>query len=240
MRIDWKRGVRNYYYLLMILVNILNVVLGYILLTTIDRLEEVTFIDLWESVYTVYTQFGPLLFSSIIIMQFYYDYKEKNVIFYKTLKKNAVSYFGSKLFVILLGTIWGTLVSSFIVCMPYGEIKSLPIVFLKTEAVMIYYSLIMSLFGFLFENFLVGFFINFFMWIIGIVVSDISPYFQSCAYYDASANDYKRFMSFLDGEVSFPNMIQSIRENYMFDALLFIICIAFVLLFRKRWIKNGI
>ena len=175
MSIEWKRGIRNYYYLLIVLVSGLNVLLGYILLTTIDKLEKVTFLELWESVHTVYTQFGTLLFSSIIIMQFYYDYKEKNIIFYKTLKNNAVSYFISKLIVVLFGTILGTLVSSFLICIPYGAIKWLPLVFLKTEAVMIYYSLIMALVGFLFENFLIGFFVNFFCWIIGIVISDISP-----------------------------------------------------------------
>ena len=67
MRVEWRRGIRNYYFILMVAVNILNVLLGYILLTTIDKVEKVTFLNLCESVYTVYTQFGTLLFSSIII-----------------------------------------------------------------------------------------------------------------------------------------------------------------------------
>lgn len=240
MYIELKRGVRNYYYLLMILISMLNVLLGYILLTTIDMMEEVTFYDLWESVYTVYTQFGTLLFASIIMMQFYQDYKEKNIIFYKVLNRNAISYFISKISAVILGTILGTMVSSFMICVPYGEIKWLPVIFLKTEAVMLYYSLIMAVIGFLFENFLVGFFLNFFIWIIGIVVSDLSTCFQSCAFYDASGNDYEVFVSFLDDKLTITDFVSVIGSDYIFDICVFAVCLAIVFLFRKRWVKNGI
>lgn len=86
MKLEMKRAVRNKFYVIFTLINLLNVLLGYILLVTIDKVQNVTFQDMFESVYTVYTQFGTLLFSAFIIMQFYVDYKEKNIFFYKITK----------------------------------------------------------------------------------------------------------------------------------------------------------
>ena len=81
MIIELKRAIRSNFYIFFTLLNVLNVVLGYILLVTIDKVQTVSFQDMFESVYTVYTQFGTLLFSALIIMQFYTDYKEKNIMF---------------------------------------------------------------------------------------------------------------------------------------------------------------
>lgn len=240
MRVEWRRGIRNYYFILMVAVNILNVLLGYILLTTIDKVEKVTFLNLCESVYTVYTQFGTLLFSSIIIMQFYNDYKEKNVVFYISQKRNAITYFFSKFFVVLSGTIAGTLFSTLLICIPYGELSWIPVLFFKLEAVMVYYSIIMSTIGFLFENFLVGFFINFFAWIIGIVVSDISVGFEMFAYYDASSTDYAKFVEFLDGKKYILKYLTYVGFNYCFNMAVFAVCILLIFILRKRWLKNGI
>lgn len=240
MILELKRGMRNHFFTLMALISVLNVLLGYILLVTIDELEIVTFSDLWESVYTVYTQFGTLLFSTIIIMQFYRDYKEKNIIFYKALNKDAVSYYVSKFVTLVIGSMIGTLISSLLICMPYSQYKWLPIIFLKTEAVMIYYCIIMSLLGFLFENFLIGFFISFTTWIIGIFISDISPSFKYFAYYDAAGKDYKAFIDFVNGKISLHNIITDIENSYIFDLCLFGLCILLVLFSSRRWNRNGI
>ena len=240
MILELKRGMRNHYFVLMALISVLNVLLGYILLVTIDELEIVTFSDLWESVYTVYTQFGTLLFSTIMIMQFYRDYKEKNIIFYKALKKNALSYFCSKLAVLIIGSMIGTFISSLLICIPYAEYKWLPIIFLKTEAVMIYYCIIMSLLGFVFENFLLGFFVSFTAWIVGIVISDMSPALKYFAYYDAARNDYKMFIKYIYKRADVHNMLVNVGYNYVFDLCLLGLCVVLVILFSKRWKRNGI
>ena len=144
MKLEMKRAVRNKFYVIFTLINLLNVLLGYILLVTIDKVQNVTFQDMFESVYTVYTQFGTLLFSAFIIMQFYVDYKEKNIFFYKTLGFSELRYYLTKVGMILLATIIGSAFSSILVCVPYAKLGMLPVVFLKIEGVMIYYTLIIS------------------------------------------------------------------------------------------------
>lgn len=240
MKIELKRAIRSKFYIFFGLLNILNVVLGYILLVTIDKVQTVTFQDMFESVYTVYTQFGTLLFSALIIMQFYIDYNEKNIVFYRTLGFSEHKYFLTKVAMILLATIIGSLISSTVICLPYGELDMLPIVFLKIESVMVYYTLIISTISFIFNNFLAAFFINVFLWIMGIVVSTTSSFMQYFAYYDASTADYQHLISYLDGKVSVSELLQHIAGNYVYDLVVFGICVVVVWLLRRRWIKNGI
>lgn len=240
MRIELKRGIRNGYLILEILISALCVVLGYILLTALDKPDKIIFEDLCESVYTVYTQFGTLLFSSIIIIQFYNDYKEKNIIFYKALKRGAVSYFLQKVSAIIVGTVLGTTVSSLALCIPYGRLDCFFALFLKTEAVMIYYSLIMSIFGFAFENFLVAFFADFFYWLAGIILSTISPMLEIFAYYDDSTSDYTAFVALLGSQNIYGGIVHILLMNCIYDLTVFAIAVMLVFFLRRRWIYNGI
>lgn len=240
MFVDLRRGTRNYFFLLVILISILNVIFGYVLLKTLDKVEVVTFRQLWLSVYTVYTQFGPLLFSSIFIIQFYVDYKEKNIIFYKSLNKDALSYFVSKLTTLIIGTLIGTLVSSLLICLPYSEYKLLPVVFLQIQSVMIFYCVTISVLGFIFSNFLLAFFSNFFIWILGIIISNFGELFRYFAFYDASTYNYKLFVNFIDKKTTINLLLTNIGKNYMFNLVLCVFSLLIVKIFQKRWIKNGI
>lgn len=240
MKLETKRAVRNKFYIFFTLINLLNVLLGYILLVTIDKVQHVTFQDMFESVYTVYTQFGTLLFSAFIIMQFYVDYKEKNIFFYKTLGFSELRYYLTKVGMILLATIIGSAFSSIFICVPYGKIAMLPVVFLKIEGVMIYYTLIISTLGFIFSNFLVAFFSSVFLWIVGIVISAGSSFMEYFAYYDASTTDYHHLISYLDGKIEITNLLHYIAGNYIYDLIIFFICIVVVLCLRRRWTRNGI
>lgn len=240
MKLELKRAVRNKFYILFSLVNILNVILGYILLVTIDKVQDVTFQDMFESVYTVYTQFGTLLFSALIIMQFYIDYKEKNIFFYKSLGFSELKYFLSKINMIFVATLIGSIISSSIICIPYTKFELLPLVFLKIESVMIYYTIVISTLGFVFSNFLLAFFVNIFLWIMGIVVSAISPIMEYFAYYDASTSDFQYLMSYLDGKLSIIELMQHIGGNYLYDFVILLVCLIIVRCLHRRWIKNGI
>lgn len=240
MKIELKRAIRSKFYIFFALLNILNVVLGYILLVTIDKIQTVTFQDMFESVYTVYTQFGTLLFSALIIMQFYIDYKEKNIAFYKTLGFSGYRYFFTKVGMILLATVIGSFISSTIICLPYGKLNLLPIVFLKFESVMIYYTLIISTISFIFSNYLLAFFTNVFLWIMGIVISAGSSFMQYFAYYDASTADYQCLISYLDGKIAVSELLQQIANNYIYDLVVLVICGVIVWCLQKKWVKQGV
>ena len=62
-----KRTINNKVFLFCISTVMLAFILGYILLVSIDKIEDVTLNQFFFSVYTVFTQFGMLFFSIIII-----------------------------------------------------------------------------------------------------------------------------------------------------------------------------
>lgn len=240
MKFELKRGFRSHYFLFIILLNIFCVVLGYILTKTVDKITLISFEEFVLSVYTVYTQFGVFLFSTVMIMQYSIDYKEKNILFYKALKTPPLLYFIFKLSMVVLGTIVGTLTTTFILCALYKKWGMFIIIFLKTEAVMIYYSLISSLLGYIMENFLIAFFVNMSCWITGILISGISPYLKIFAYYDSSSTDFNNYLAFLEGNIPIQNFYKTLINNYIFDIMLFVGVLLLVFIFKKRWIKNGI
>ena len=240
MGFELKRGLRSKFIILFVLTNALCVLLGLILLVTIDKVEVIIFHNLFESVYTVFTQFGSLLFSAIIITQFYIDYKEKNVYFYSKLGLSPLKYYISKVLMIVVISIFSTGLVSFLVCIRGASLMEFMVVFLKIECVMIYYILVVSAISFVIPNFLVAFFVNFALWIIGIITSSIGSVFEYCAFFDASNNDYKVLMEFIDDKVSIDSFALQIASDYAFIFVVFIICMCVVCLFRKRWYINGI
>lgn len=220
--------------------NLYNVILGLILLTTIDGISVITFQNLFESVYTVFTQFGSLLFSALIISMFYIDYKEKNIFFYYKLGLSPLKYYISKILMLIAISFFSSSLVSFLICCNNFSFTNFIIVFLKIECVVIYYIIIMSTIAFIVPNFMMAFFINFVLWIVGIIISTIGHFFEYFAYFDASNKDYKFLMKYVDNRVDFNDVIIQIMHNYIFVILVFVICFIIIFLCRKRWFSNGV
>ncbi|WP_058486656.1 ABC transporter permease [Defluviitalea phaphyphila] len=240
MKIELKRGIRNKFFLIMLFLNVLSVFLGYVLLVVLDEVTKVTFQNFVESVYTVYTQLGIFIFSPIIIKQIYTDYKEKNIMFYKALNYNTSRYYISKVFMVIMGTIMGSIIATLLICVPFGKFNLFFIVFLKIEAVMIFYSILMTFLGFIFSNFIVAFCVSIAAWIIGMQISAISKNLRFFAYYDAINLDYQEFIKFLKNKLAFQSIFINIGENYLFNIIILIICIALVNILKRKWISNGV
>ena len=64
---ELQRNINNKNYLFCFITVISCFVFGYILPISIDHVNALTLYDYFNSVYTVITQFGPLVFSLVII-----------------------------------------------------------------------------------------------------------------------------------------------------------------------------
>ena len=82
---ELQRNINNKNYLFCFITVISCFVFGYILPISIDHVNALTLYDYFNSVYTVITQFGPLVFSLVIIYVINTDYKEKNILFYSSI-----------------------------------------------------------------------------------------------------------------------------------------------------------
>lgn len=240
LSMEFKRSVQSRFIIPLVFLHAATVGLGYILLTALDKISIVTGPLLAESVYTVYTQFGVFFFAPIFIYSISGDYKDKNIIFYKTLGFNHVTYFLEKLLLILAYSLVGACISSVLVCIPYNYFTVMPFFFLKVFAVMVFYTIVTLSLAFMLGKFLTVFFTVIILWIVGIFIAQITLPMHYFAYYDATAPDYKLFISFLREKEATQNILSTIMNNYIFDSVLLIVSVLVISLSKKRWVKQGI
>lgn len=94
-----RKTIKNKYYIFCFITTAICFWLGYILLASLDKITNPTIAELYNSIYTVYTEFGMLIFPVLIIQTFSRDYKNKNILFYKVMGYNWFQYFIEKLII---------------------------------------------------------------------------------------------------------------------------------------------
>lgn len=94
-----KKNIRNKYWVFCIITVGICFFLGYFLLASLDKITHPSVQELYNSIYTVYTEFGMLIFPVLILQTFSGDYKNKNILFYKLMGYNWLRYFLEKLLI---------------------------------------------------------------------------------------------------------------------------------------------
>lgn len=237
MNMELKRCINNRTCIYAILSCFLAFILGYFLLITIDHRTVISLNDLYYSVYTVYSQFGFLIFPVIVSYVFSIDYKDKNILFYKMMGIKLVQFYLYKIAVLIISFTVGTLSALLCVAFIYNDFTNIIFVSMKYLSVLIYIILMSSLFAFLFKNILGSFCVNLLVWILGIVSSTIHPTFEYFCYYDASIERHKLFDEMLHNNTL---NFKFICSDLGYDIIIFAIVILLINIFSKRWVKNGI
>ena len=93
---EFRKNVKNRYFIYYLATVIICFVLGYVLLVSLDKISNPSLEELFISIYTVFTQFGMLIFSVLTIQTFATDYKEKNILFYKLMGITGLDFFLKK------------------------------------------------------------------------------------------------------------------------------------------------
>ena len=239
MRIEAKRFFNSKFYLIVLGICMLSYILGYFLLVTIDHTQVNSIMLLFESTYTVFTQFGMLIFSPLIIYQFSSDYKEKNVIFYKSAGFSALSYYLCKIATLILSFTFSIIIVSFLVCCLFRDFSIFHIMFLYFEAVIICYIIEIGIWAFLFKNFVISFFVNFMTWIMLIVLSSFGGIMSFASYYDASSPLYDNLTRYLDNKPCI-DVISYFGKSIIYDICVFILSIIIIIIFSRKWEENGV
>lgn len=232
-----KRSIRSNLSIQILLTTVICFLLGFILLVSLDNYEYVPIQDYIYSIFTVYTQFGFIIFSVIAINTFNIDYREKNIMFYKRLGFNSFKYFLCKLFTILFWFSLGTCLLLLIVSLIYNNFMYLLPSLSYFLCVLIYIISLSSLFGFLFRNILVAFCFNIFVWIASMFLSTVNNKLSFLTYFDAANPVHKNYAKYLEtGNLYYL----SHKLNWLFSLLILIIISILILIFKKRWDKNGV
>ena len=143
-----KKSLRSRYPLVCCATVFICFALGYILLVGIDQIAHPTVEEFYFSTYTVFTQFGPIIFSVIVLHFFISDYSGKNILFYKLIGYKALNYHLEKQGILVFWLLVPTLVMSLLISLAYGDYSKLVPMFLCYMLVLISIVLIASLWGF--------------------------------------------------------------------------------------------
>lgn len=234
---ELRKNVKNRYLLFCTITVSVCFVLGYVLLASLDKIPHPTIEELYNSIFTVYTEFGMLIFPVLTIQMFSNDYKNKNILFYKLLGYGWFQFFLYKALVSLLFLGGATTVGAIIISTLYGDFSYLGIMIFYFFCVLVYEVLLTCLWGFLFKNIITAYVVNFAYWLCSLIISSLSDKLGYFAYYDAANKTYKNLMEYLKCQDS---SYLSIGGNLLYSMVVIAIVLALVFLFRKRWERNGI
>jgi putative peptide transport system permease protein len=232
-----KKSLRSHYPLVCCAAVFICFALGYILLVGIDKIVHPTAEEFYFSTYTVFTQFGPIIFSVIVLYFYISDYNGKNILFYKLLGYKALRYYLEKQGILVLWLLVPTIIMSLLISLVYNDYSKLVPMFLCYAFVLVYIVLIASIWGFLFKNLILSFCVNLSLWLISIVASSYATVIGILAYFDASNSFYENVENYLSGSLFSSDMI---INPLLYDVGLFVVVAVVVFLFRRRWQKNGI
>lgn len=232
-----RKTIKNKYYIFCFITTAICFWLGYILLASLDKITNLTIAELYNSIYTVYTEFGMLIFPVLIIQTFSRDYKNKNILFYKVMGYNWFQYFIEKLIINFFCISIPTIIGLLIVGIIYMDFSYLPIMVVYFESVICFQVLLEGLWGFLFKNMMVGYMVNFGYWLFSIIVATADAHLSLFARYDAANSVYLKLGKYFNtGNTKYL----TIGENIGYSIGVFGVVLCIVYIFRRRWEKNGI
>lgn len=232
-----KKCIRNKFYIFCIITVAICFGLGYFLLASLDKIVSPTIAELYNSIYTVYTEFGMLIFPVLILSTFTSDYKNKNILFYKLMGYNWFKYFFSKVCINFICLSVPTILGIIFVSLIYQDYSYLTIMILYFESVLSFQVLLECLWGFFFKSMMLGYMVNFAYWLFSIIFATANARLSFFARYDAANNVYINLGEYFNTK---DRSYLNISENFLYTLAVFIFVLCFVYLGRKRWEKNGI
>lgn len=234
---ELRKNLRNKNIIFYTLTVIICFLLGYFLLASLDKIINPTIQQLYNSIYTVYTEFGMIIFPVLILQTFSNDYKNKNILFYKLMGYNWLKYFLTKVILSFCLLSVPTILGLVLVGVIYNNFSYLGIMIFYFESVICFQVLLECLWGFMFKSLIFGYVVNFAYWLFSIMFATASEKMSFLARYDAANIVYKdlsEYFTTLDGKYL------HIAGNCLYTAATF--CVVFIIIYfsKRRWSKNGI
>lgn len=233
------KSYRNKTFLYIFSSVILSYILGYILPIGIDKVSQLGINDFYFSTYTVFTQFGFLLFGFVIVYFINKDYSDKTILFTYFLGSNALTFLFIKVVVLLSEFILSILVSNVIVAL-FFHFSAFHFLFsmVMFSLIVFQYILIISTISLIFSNLLISLGLSLFYWILSIILVAVGGVFQFVAIFDASNSLYRLVEKTLfKGELI---QIDDFLVILPYLSILLLLSLFVGLLSNKRWLKNGL
>lgn len=237
MGIEVKKYIRNKFYIYCTIMVGICFGLGYFLLASLDKIVYPTITELYNSIYTVYTEFGMLIFPVLILLTFSNDYKNKNILFYKLMGYDWFKYFLSRMLINFICLSVPTVLGLSLIAIIYQDFFYLGVMILYFESVLSFQVLLECLWGFLFKSMMLGYMVNFAYWLLSIVFATASEKLSFFARYDAANKVYINLGKYFN---THNTNYLNIGGNALYTVAVFVVVLCLIYLGRRKWEKNGI
>ncbi len=208
--------------------------MGWILPIGIDKVTRLSYREYLFSTYTVFTQFGFLMFSFLVSFFINKEYSGKTILFYRMMNTNSLTFYIKKVLTLTVETLGSILVVSFIF-MDFSVILQM---FFLLSMISIQYILIVALISFLSANVLLSIGFSILYWITTVLFVAIGGFLRFFAIFDASNELYLNVQNFLEGSensISFDHNLLII----LYIIVLTVIALAIARVNNKRWLRLG-
>ncbi|NST12720.1 peptide ABC transporter permease [Enterococcus faecalis] len=213
--------------------------MGWILPIGIDKVTRLSYREYLFSTYTVFTQFGFLMFSFLVSFFINKEYSGKTILFYRMMNTNSLTFYIKKVLTLTVETLGSILVLLFIVSFIFMDFSVILQMFFLLSMISIQYILIVALISFLSANVLLSIGFSILYWITTVLFVAIGGFLRFFAIFDASNELYLNVQNFLEGSensISFDHNLLII----LYIIVLTVIALAIARVNIKRWLRLGV
>lgn len=240
--LEIKRSIGGKTFFYLFIVTGVAFLMGWVLPVGIDGINELSLEDFLFSTYTVFTQFGFLIFAFGTVYFVNRDYSQHNIIFYKSFGTNCLSFYFRKVAVLFLEEILSIAV---FISLTGGIYQFSIVVFasgILYALVALYYFLISALFAILFQNMLIAMGGCTAFWIVSLIMVQFGGVFKHLAVFDASNTLYGIIENYFASSQNNINNVSNVPWGYILSNLFLVALACFVIATacRRRWIKVGL
>lgn len=233
-----KRTISNKIVFVLLAVILATFLMGWILPVGIDKVSSLTYREYLFSTYTVFTQFGFLMFAFLVAFFINKEYSGKTILFYRMMNDNSFTFYGKKVLTLVIETVGIIFSILLIISIVFRDFSAFFQMFFLFSMVAIQYILIVALISLLMTNILLSIGFSLLYWITTVVFVSIGGIFRYFAIFDASNNLYGKVGLFLENS----NVFLDSKENltvFLYVSVIAIISIVIAKLNNKRWLELG-
>lgn len=236
MRKFWKESINDKSYLISILLIIGMFAFGLLMSGTFKMGKKIPYNEASIGIYTACTQTSFLLLPFLICSNINKNYKEKTSLFYKTIGVSSTNYFFKKLLVSFMQIIITYSILFLFVSIYFNEFHNLLYMLIISYFVIFNVICISSIFALIIPNLIVSIGSTMLFWIFTVVSAQtIFSNFSFISIFDQQQHIFKE----LEKNKGYLNW-SSIQEIIIYMCILLFISILITIVYKKRWIKNGI
>ncbi len=236
--LEFKRSIHNKTLIYLITVTAVAFMMGWVLPFSLEHIVYVNFNYYMFSTYTVFTQFGFLLFGFVTAFYFNKDYKDKNTLFYMCFKVSVLRYFIVKVLILLIEESFCIVSGLIIVGIVFNSFEYFFTTFLLYTLIVLQYFVIVGTISIIFGNILSSLGVSIAYWIGSIIVVSLGGICKYAAVFDASNSFYGYVENYFSRKMPFP--VNELKTLLIGIGTMIIVAFAIVQASSKSWVKRGL